>query len=63
MSRVIEVIYENEVFKQLEKVDLPGGVRVRIRIEDREELEEFCGLIGSKITLEDIKRKSPPKRS
>jgi len=42
---------------------IPGDVRVRIRIEDREELEEFCGLIGSKITLEDIKRKSLLKRS
>jgi len=50
------VIYENGVFKPLEKIDLPEGARVRIRVEDMEELEEFCGLIESKITLEDIKR-------
>ena len=50
------MIYENGVFKPLEKIDLPEGARVRIRVEDMEELEEFCGLIESKITLEDIKR-------
>jgi len=57
MSKVIEVIYENGAFKPLEKVDLPDGVRVKIRIENIEDLlKEFCGLIESKITLEDIKR-------
>lgn len=57
MSKIVEVIYENGVFKPLEKVDLPEGARVRIRIEDIEDLlKEFCGLIESKITLEDIKR-------
>jgi len=33
MPKVIEVIYENGVFKPLEKVDLPEDVRVKIRIE------------------------------
>ena len=62
MSKVIEAVYRNGVFKPLEKVDLPEGVGVRIRIENMEDLlkefllKEFCGLIESKITLEDIKR-------
>ena len=57
MPKVIEVIYENGVVKPLEKADLPEGVSVRIRIENVEDLlKEFCGLIESKITLEDIKR-------
>ena len=33
MTKVIEVIYENGVFKPLEKVDLKDGERVRIKIE------------------------------
>jgi len=34
MPKVIEVIYENGVFKPLEKVDLPQGIRVRIKIKE-----------------------------
>jgi predicted DNA-binding antitoxin AbrB/MazE fold protein len=33
MTKVIEVIYENGVFKPLEKVDLPEKTKLRIRIE------------------------------
>jgi predicted DNA-binding antitoxin AbrB/MazE fold protein len=33
MTKVIEVIYENGIFKPLEKVDLKDGERVRIKIE------------------------------
>jgi len=57
MSKIIEVRYENGVFKPLEKVELPEKARLRIKIEDIEDLlKEFCGLIESKITPEDIKR-------
>ncbi len=35
MAKVIEAIYENGVFKPLEKVDLKEGEKVRIRIEKR----------------------------
>ncbi len=34
MTRVIEVIYENGVFKPLEKIDLPQGSRVKMKIEE-----------------------------
>jgi len=58
MSKVIEVVYENGVFKPIGKVDLPEKTRLKIRIEDIEELlKEFCGLIESKVTLEDIEKK------
>lgn len=50
------MIYENGVFKPLEKVELPEKPRLKIKIEDIEDsLEEFRGLIESKITFEDIK--------
>lgn len=57
MPKVIEVIYENGVFKPLEKVDLLDKTRLKIKIEDIDDtLEEFCGIIESKITLEDIEK-------
>ena len=33
MAKVIEAIYEKGVLKPLEKVDLPEGAKVKIRIE------------------------------
>ena len=33
--KIIEAIYENGVFKPLEKVDLKEGEKVRLRIEKR----------------------------
>jgi len=33
LSKVIEAVYENGVLKPLEKLDLPEGTRLRIRIE------------------------------
>ncbi|MEM5821117.1 MAG: antitoxin family protein [Candidatus Aenigmatarchaeota archaeon] len=34
MAKIIEAIYENGVFKPLEKVDLKEGERVRIEIKE-----------------------------
>ena len=33
MKKVIEVVYENGVFKPLEKIDLPEKTKLRIKIE------------------------------
>jgi len=33
MSRVIETVYEKGVLRPLEKLDLPEGIRVKLRIE------------------------------
>ncbi len=34
MGKVIEVVYENGVFKPLEKVDLKEGERVKVEIKE-----------------------------
>jgi len=41
MPKIIEVIYENGVFKPLEKVDLPEGSRLKILIEDFSEIDKI----------------------
>ena len=58
MEIVIEAIYEKGILKPLGKLNLKEGERVKIKIERNldEVLEEYCGLIESKITLEDIKK-------
>ena len=33
MSRIIEAVYEKGVLRPLEKLDLPDGIRVKLRIE------------------------------
>jgi len=50
MPKVIEVIYENGVFKPLEKVELPQGTRVKVRIEEYGVMtEDFLGELRRKI--------------
>ena len=57
MPRIIEAIYENGVFKPLEKVDLKPGERAKVMIVAIDDLiNEFYGLINSDLTLEDIKK-------
>ena len=58
MPKVIEVIYEDGVFKPLEKVNLKEGEKLKIKIEREIDnlLDKYCGLLESKITLEEIKR-------
>ena len=34
MAKIIDVVYENGVFKPLEKVNLPQGVRMRVEIKE-----------------------------
>jgi len=55
MTRIIEAIYENGVFKPLEKVDLREGERVKLRVEkDRKEiLKNYRGLFG-KSTVKEL---------
>ncbi len=49
MPKVIEVIYEDGVFKPLEKIDLPQGVRIRM------EIKEELGVITEDF-LKELKR-------
>jgi len=57
MPRVIEVIYENGMFKPLEKVDLPEGSRFKILIEDFSEIDsihEYVKKIAGEASKEKI---------
>jgi predicted DNA-binding antitoxin AbrB/MazE fold protein len=56
MPKVIEVIYEDGVFKPLEKVELKDGQRLKIRIEDVDSIvNEAFGLLKGKDTLKALK--------
>lgn len=46
MPKVIEVVYENGVFKPLEKVDLKEGERVKIEI--KRDIKNLMGKYGGK---------------
>ncbi|KCZ70977.1 hypothetical protein ANME2D_03006 [Candidatus Methanoperedens nitroreducens] len=58
MPKIIECIYENGMFKPLEKVELKGGKKVKILLrEDREDiLDKYAGIvkIGRFARIEDI---------
>ena len=53
MPKVIEVIYEDGVFKPLEKVDLKEGEKVKIRIEKKIDFEPIR--LKKKVSIEKIK--------
>ncbi len=50
MPKIIEVIYEDGVFKPLEKVELKEGERVKIEVK-KIELESLRGKYKSKMDL------------
>ncbi len=57
MEKIIEVVYENGVFKPLEKVDLPEKTRLRIRIETAKPfgILEIAREFRKKIKVDEIK--------
>jgi len=52
--RVIEVVYEDGVFKPLEKVSVKEGEKLRIKIE-RFDVSRYYGVFG-KASVEELKR-------
>jgi len=55
MGKVIEVVYENGVFKPTEKVELKNGKRLKINITDKEYLvKRYRGVLG-KAKVEKLK--------
>ena len=58
MGRVIDCLYEEGVFKPLNKIYLRDGERVRMLLEEdrMEALEKYVGIIKLKqaLTLEEI---------
>ncbi len=62
MPKVIEVIYENGVFKPLEKVDLKEGERVKVII--KKSVEHLVGKYGKrKVNLLELKDEIYDRRS
>ncbi|NOY11938.1 MAG: antitoxin family protein [Archaeoglobi archaeon] len=56
MPRVIEAVYENGVFKPLEKVNLKEGEKVRIQIESAESiLQEVFGILRGKDAIKALR--------
>ena len=58
LMKEIEVIYEDGVFKPLEKVELREGEKVVIEVKDifllREKLKKYSGILKMKITSEEL---------
>ncbi len=57
MGKVIEVVYEDGVFKPIEKVNLPEKTKMRIRIEAVKPsgIMDIVKEFRKKINLEEIK--------
>ncbi|MEM0266432.1 MAG: antitoxin family protein [Archaeoglobaceae archaeon] len=55
MAKIIEAIYEDGVFKPLEKVELKDGEKVKLRLEKRELSFRPIDL-GEEIKVDEIKR-------
>ena len=53
MPKVIEVVYENGVFKPLERVNLKEGEKIRVEIRMRV-VDEVAGIL--KVSDEKVKR-------
>ena len=53
MQKVIDVIYENGVFKPLQKVDLREGTKVKIEIKESI-VDKVAGIL--KASDEEVKR-------
>lgn len=64
MPKAIEVIYEDGVFKPLEKVNLKEGTRIKIEIK-KENIEHLRGKYGKnkKINLTELKDEIYDRRS
>jgi len=55
MAKIIEAIYENGVFKPLEKVDLREGERVRLKVEEISVVDRVFGILSGKDTLKALR--------
>ncbi len=60
MPKIIEVIYEDGVFKPLEKVEFKNGLKIKIVIPDKikgrkETIEKYRGIFG-RANSEELKK-------
>jgi len=62
MSKVIDVVYENGVFKPLERVDLKEGEKVKVII--KKSIEHLVGKYGKReVNLLELKDEIYDRRS
>ena len=55
MPKIIEAIYENGVFKPLQKVNLKDGEKVKLRIEEISVVDRVFGILRGKDTLKALR--------
>ena len=46
MQKTIEVVYENGVFKPLEKLEIPEGTKLPIKLTKSDKLKRYRGILG-----------------
>lgn len=58
MTKTIEVVYENGVFKPLERVEMKEGIKVKVEITDnsplKERLQKYKGILKAKVSSEEL---------
>ena len=58
MTKTIEVVYENGVFKPLGKVEMKEGIKVKVEITDnsslKERLQKYKGILKAKVSSEEL---------
>ncbi len=55
MPKIIEAVYENGVFKPLQKVDLKEGERVKLKVEEMSVVDCVFGILKGKDTLKALR--------
>ncbi|KUJ94067.1 MULTISPECIES: antitoxin family protein [Archaeoglobus] len=59
MPKIIEAVYENGVFKPLQKVDLKEGEKIRLRIEEgiADVIKEFSRKVDQDVLEEFLRER------
>ncbi|WP_456329717.1 antitoxin family protein [Archaeoglobus sp.] len=55
MPKIIEAVYENGVFKPLQKVDLKEGEKVKLKVEEMSVVDRVFGILKGKDTLKALR--------
>ena len=55
MPKIIEAVYENGVFKPLQKVDLKEGEKVKLKVEEMSVVDCVFGILKGQDTLKALR--------
>jgi len=55
MPKIIEAVYEDGVFKPLQKVNLKEGERVKLKVEEMSVVDRVFGILKEKDTLKALR--------